>query len=465
MGASSRATSEFKPQHWIPNLHPSLKKALRDEHSPLSKVLTNIHSKHRIGDVAIKFSERKPSLGARLRLLYLYVVVNRNHRAVFKNAFRIDSDDLEFSPKKEQSGLGSIHPTDQSMLCVESNHDLWSEGLNLTLKPWEEAWKAVYKKVFDSNEQLNRCFAILDKHQEHVLSTSEMEFYIAVKEDYVVGNYIPLKMLRHQFTSKKTENQIERRMKNFDFYKICWAKCEHHFNSQYRNSQFTYMLNSHKKRESDSLTERFGINSYGEYISRLLNGYWIHYSETIKHLHHTMAQPKRKYLKGIQGRGNGWSNLVAAFVMRFWDEDRFRRFKSTCKGSSVAKSFPDFASVQSRVSVFQSNFEIVENTKKATRKAPDPGPELDDSPPTPTVVAYGRALTWKNIHLMRIDHYYRTKSLENVEKLRKSVLRRETKLAPFFHKKDCEYAERSVLDLMTYQLANKEHGRDPGAVP
>ena len=430
-------------QIWLPGLDPSLKAQLADEDSPLSYALTRHY----------RLDERKPSLGARLRLMYHLVVVKRQAKDLLSFVFRIDRQHAR-EPRltPAASSIKNIGHATQAMLArTETNRT--TQGLNLVLKPWNEAVMATHATEFASEKEHRRVTRIVALHATKVLTPDEMDEYVEAKVRYMTGNYLPWNLLERQFDEQRADH-IGRRLRQKQQFAQMWNECVAAFNSRYRLNQFDYdpSARAHLPKTGGGLKHVFGVTSYGDYVARVLNGYWHHYHVTLVEHHNTLPVPKKRRLKGVQGLNRGWANLVAAFVMDQWGDDMFQRFLQDASFTSVHRSLPNKAAVNRRIREFMSNFRVVDNTVPRQLKPDRSRYKLEKSKPNkdpPPVQAKNRR--FESFEEM-LDFYFRDKTNERLRMFRTKVLRKNPSLKPFFPENVCIQAEARIRSWLTYPL-------------
>lgn len=355
---------QLAEQIWIPNLNEKLVNQLSDERSNLSLYLeSNFEWDKRIQP------DYKPSLGSRLRLLYYFLIV-QNDFNFLRTYFKIDSKHVKIPPSASTLDRLTNKRLDEKLrffLAYEHQTKFKGRGKNLVLIPWLEATKykiaefnynnyvrlkeKLQRKRKELNElnKLNEMNAI--KKMEKILRQ------IADTEEKINENYI----LPHLFEQKDKPNiqaNIKRRRKVFKFYRSYGIECQRAFDNFYRKMQYKPSQEFEFQEIQPSLKTEYGIKSYGQYISRIMNAAWQYYSEDLKQHHNTIIPPQSTPLAGVHGRNRGWKNLVAAVVMvkGKWTEDFFNEFKSIYKNDPILKSIPSLVDAQKRFEQFISNF-------------------------------------------------------------------------------------------------------------
>lgn len=429
-------------QIWLPGLDPFLKAQLADADSPLSYALTRHY----------RLDERKPSLGARLRLMYHLVVVKRQAKDLLSFVFRIDRQHAR-EPRLPSAppSIKNIGRAAQAMLARTKINT--TQGFNLVLKPWHEAVTATHTTEFVSKKEHQKVTHIVALHATKVLTPDEMDAYVEAKARFLTGNYLPWNLLEHQFDEHRADH-IGRRRRNKQQFAQMWNECVSAFNSRYRLNQFDYdpSAKAHRPKTEGGLKHVFGVTSYGDYVARLLNGYWHHYQVTLAEHHNTQTVPKKRRLKGVQGRNRGWANLVAAFVMDHWDDDMFQRFFHHASITSVHRSLPSKVAVNRRIREFMSNFRVVDNTKPLDPQADRSRYKLEKSKPNknpPPVQPKNRRF---ESFIEMLDYYFRDKTNERLRMFRTMVLRKNPTLKPFFPENVCIQAEERIRSWLTYPL-------------
>ena len=428
-------------QIWLPGLDPSLKAQLADADSPLSYALTRHY----------RLNERKPSFGARLRLMYHLVVVKRQAKDLLSFVFRIDRQHAR-EPRLMPAApsIKNIGRAAQAMLA-RTKTQRTNQGFNLVLKPWHEAVMATHTTEFVSKKEHQRVTHIVALYATKVLTPDEMDEYVEAKARFLTGNYLPWNLLEHQFDEQRADH-IGRRHRQKEQFAQMWNECASAFNSRYRLNQFDYdpSTKAHRPKTGEGLKHVFGVTSYGDYVARLLNGYWHHYQMTLAEHHNTQAVPKKRRLKGVQGRNRGWANLVAAFVMDHWGHDMFQRFHNHPSVTSVHRSLPNKAAANRRIREFMSNFEVVDNTKPLKPKPDRSRYELEKSKPNkepPPVQPKNRRF---ESFIEMLDYYFRDKTNERLRMFRTKVLQKNPSLKPFFPENVCIQAEERIRSWLTY---------------
>jgi hypothetical protein len=360
----TKPSHQLAEQIWIPNLHKKLVNQLSDKRSNLSLYLeSNFEWDKRIQP------DYKPSLGSRLRLLYYFLIV-RNDFNFLRTCFKIDSKHVKIQPSASTlDGLTNKRLDEKVRFFLSYQHTKKFEGRgkNLVLTPWLEASKyktaefnynnyvRLKEKLQRKRKELNE----LNKSSEinAIKKMEKMLRQIADIEKKINENYI----LPHLFEQKDKPNiqaYIKRRRKVFEYYRSYGIECQRAFDNSYRKMQYKPSQDSGFQEIQPSLKTEYGIKSYGQYISRIMNAAWQYYSEELKQHHNTIIPPQSTPLAGVHGRNRGWKNLVAAVVMvkGKWTEDFFNEFKGIYKNDPILKSIPSLVDAQDRFEQFISNF-------------------------------------------------------------------------------------------------------------
>ena len=215
----------------LPNLHSGLVKELKSDSSQLSKFLEhNYFSTSKIPGRKFRHFHKgyRPSVRARLRLFYLYVVVHEDWR-VLRSVFRMKKTPW---PKE----IDSIDPLDNLkrkkvlfFLGYKPNHEYDTENLSLNLKPWSITAQHENPYSRDIPEHLFNRF--LDAYEcttskegkthgkrtnlecESLKQKWKEEFY----PNYVKGNYNPLNLLLKQHVPSR-RGQININNARFEEY-------------------------------------------------------------------------------------------------------------------------------------------------------------------------------------------------------------------------------------------------------
>jgi len=383
--------------------------------------------------------------------MYHLVVVKRQARDLLSFVFRIDRQHSQ-EPRLTDAApsIKNIGPAAQAMLTrMETNTT--GQGFNLVLKPWEEAVMATHTTDFKSKKEHQRVTRIVALHATKVLSPEEMDEYVEAKARFVTGNYLPWNLLEHQFDLGRADHIGRRRRQKQEFAQM-WNECVFAFNSRYRLNQFDYdpRTKTHRPKTEGGLKHVFGVTAYGDYVARLLNGYWHHYRVTLAEHHNTQTVQKMRRLNGVQGRSRGWANLVAAFVMERWDHDMFQRFLQHPSFTSVHRSLPNKAAVNQRIREFTSNFRVVDNTKPLTSLPDRSTYQLEQSVPYMDSVSLQPKNRRFESFIEMLDYYFRDKTNERLRMFRTKVLPKNPTLKPLFPEKMCIQAEERIRSWLTY---------------
>jgi hypothetical protein len=452
---------QLAEQIWIPNLNEKLVSQLSNERSNLSLYLeSNFEWKQRIQP------DYKPSLGSRLRLLYYFLIV-QNDFNFLRTYFKIDSKHVKIPPSTSTLDRLTNKRMDAKVhffLAYEHQTKFNGRGINLVLTPWLESLKYKTAEINDKKyrslkEKLQR---LKEKHQERkkkneiktIDEEEQMLGEIAEVEEEINENYI-LPQLFEQIDKPNIQAYINRRKKVFKLYQRYASECQYAFDKNYRKLQYDKPnATSEFKKCDPSLKTEYGIKSYGQYISRIMNAAWQYYSEELKQHHNTIIPPQSTPLAGVHGRNRGWENLVAAVVMvkGKWSEEHFDEFRQTYPDHQILTSIPTLKAAHQRYEQFISNFgdakEAVAIWNWDMEGADDDGDvssekifEQNTSIPNKKYRPHSKI----EMLLQNVDYFSNErKIIRKVEGLRKSLMV-EKQMEKFFPDVELKHAEKVIL--------------------
>ena len=365
MPRKTTPSHQLAEQIWIPNLNEKLVNQLSDERSNLSLYLeSNFEWNKRIQP------DYKPSFGSRLRLLYYFLIVQNDFNFLRTN-FKIDSKHVKIPPSTSTLDRLTNKRLDDKVhffLAYEHQTKFKGKGKNLVLTPWLETLR--YKtvdltetKYVLSKEELKHRIKQRGKlkkpkqETDNVTEIKRLKNIILEEKMKFDENYVSLEMLLQKDNPIKLA-YIERRKKIFERYQDYANNCQRAFDNSYRKMQYKLSQESEFQEIQPSLKTEYGIKSYGQYISRIMNAAWQYYSEELKQHHNTIIPPQLTPLAGVHGRNRGWKNLVAAVVMvkGKWTDDTFLEFKRIYKHDPILNSIPSLKDAHKRFEQFKSNF-------------------------------------------------------------------------------------------------------------
>jgi hypothetical protein len=454
---------QLAEQIWIPNLNEKLVNQLSDERSNLSLYLeSNFEWNKRIQP------DYKPSFGSRLRLLYYFLIV-QNDFNFLRTYFKIDSKHVKIPPSASTLDRLTNKRLDEKVrffLAYQHPTKFKGRGKNLVLTPWLETLR--YKTVNLTETKYVRLKEELTyrikqrgklktpkKEKNNSNEIERLKNIILEEEMKFKENYVSLEMLLQKDNPIKLA-YIKRRKKIFERYQDYAKNCQRAFDNSYRKMQYQKPSQDSEFQEiKPSLKTEYGIKSYGQYISRIMNAAWQYYSEDLKRHHNTIIPPQSTPLAGVHGRNRGWKNLVAAVVMvkGKWTEDFFNEFKGIYKNDPILKSIPSLVDAQKRFEQFISNF----GEPKPAVAIMNWDMEGDDE--DGDVSSRGVSQQDETIHnkkyqphskieklLRNVDYFSNERKIRvKVESLRMSLKNNQQK-KKFFPDIELKYAERIILN-------------------
>ena len=439
----------------LPNLHSGLVKELKSDSSQLSKFLEhNYFSTSKIPGRKFRYFHKgyRPSLSARLRLFYLYVVVHEDWR-VLQSVFRMKKT----SWPKEIYSIDPLNNLNRKevlfLLGYKPNHEYDYENLILNLKPWSITAKHENPYSRDIPEHLFNRFldayecTTSQKGKTHGKRTNleckslkqkwEDEFYV----NYVKGNYNSLNLLLKQHVPSR-RGQININNAHFEEYNQSFAVSAAHF-GKWRLNTYRYVPNLGHERRKDigSLYGRFGIKNYGRYVSTIMNNAWIFFSEDCKSHHFSQEHKRGAWKFGLGGRGNGYHRLGAARIIAHWDDDeKLQRLRSDFTDLECIKPFKSTQHAKDFCTRWEGNFIIPENevVKPSSEKTEETFNEV-----------YGTENNGRLEYTSLkegLDFLNRNKNPERANTLWRKVVKNNHSLQhKYFSKSECDMAASYIL--------------------
>ena len=439
----------------LPKLHSGLIKELDSNSSQLSKFLEhNYFSTSKIPGRKFRYFHKgyQPTFHARLKLFYLYVIVHEDWR-VLQSVFRMKKTPW---PKV----IKSITPLEnlksaQVLFFLEytPDHEYDGEDKNLSLKSWAKTSRHenpysrsvpdhLYNRFLDAYDCATMEGNARGKRTKLECTSLKREWEDDFYVNYVTGNYNPLELLLKQDIPSR-KGQININNARFGEYNRSFADSQANFRKWRLNTyRYDSKLNGYERRKDvGSLYGRFGIKSYGHYVSTIMNNAWLFFSEDCKSHHFTQEHKRGAWKFGLGGRGNGYHRLGAARIIAHWDDDeRLQNLRDDFPDLECIRPFKSTEHAKDFCTRWERNFIIPENevVKLDSQKTEETFSEV-----------YG---TEKNRRLEYtslkegLDFLNRNKNPERANTLWRKVVKRNHSLQhKYFSKSECDMAASYIL--------------------